>query len=352
MQRSFASERQKRIALESTCAELQAEVRSRKPIVECKSRSTNTPGEWNLPRVEFSATGFDTAADTSQAGTGKGGSRTKGDQAHPPPKMCILHYITNRKLQTVKKYKDDRVIAIRAMMRVTMQLIMEKIYADEVDDRERTNRCDMSEFAYNYFLHKYGLCALADIKVHNVCVSLEQYRRRPVESLQGSSLRSIFRITFLHTLLGLIGAPGSLEFKGKKKGKKRGKKKVKAKKGKAAASQRHDHDHDWAMEFRPAVKMEVLNFFLDAIKAAHDRFGGKGNWVADESSGSVSLSLSCALKVSEYMFPSSAPPPPLFPGGPPGKRKPASPFCLVLTGEGVVSCRDVSCLVVPCLVMV
>ena len=38
----------------------------------------------------------------------------------------------------------DRVIALRAMVRVTMQLIMEKIYADEADDRERTNRCDMS----------------------------------------------------------------------------------------------------------------------------------------------------------------------------------------------------------------
>ena len=150
--------------------------------------------------------------------------------------------------------------------------------------------------------------------------------------MKGSGLRSLFRVTFLHTLLGLVGAPGSVECRGNKK---RKHKKSKDKKSKMAnnGQPRHEHEHDWAMEFRPAVKMEVLNFFLDAIKAAHERFGGKGNLIADDQSGSVSLSLSCALKVAEYMFPSSAPPPPLFPGGPPGKRKPASPFCLVLTGE-------------------
>ena len=228
-------------------------------------------------------------------------------------------------------------------MRVAMQLIMEKIYADDADDRERTNRCDMSEFTYNYFLHKYGLCALADIKVHNVCVSLEYYRRRKIESLENSGLVSIFRITFLHTLLGLVGAPGSLECKGRKSKKSGKRKQTHQRKIKEVErpttnmtskgrTKRHQHGHDWAMEYRPAVKMEILNFFLDAIKVAHDQFGGKGNWIANEQSGQVQLSLACALNVTEYMFPSSAPPPPLFPGGPPGKRKPASPFCLVLPG--------------------
>ena len=72
------------MALEVTCNELRAEVASRKPVMESRSRSTQTPAEWELPRVQTKVTNS-AEIDKKHIDKGKIG-KVQDAHNHPPPK--------------------------------------------------------------------------------------------------------------------------------------------------------------------------------------------------------------------------------------------------------------------------